>query len=300
MRLKKLTVIVFVIVIMVLMSAVEAAPITFNTALPVAKDEYLFRQQFVINQSGKDPGNLNRDRTAITAVTTLAYGINHKFSVFGVLPYQIIELELDMAGQRVKRDNSGVGDLSVFGRYIFHQHNQPGETFRLAAFAGLKAPTGDETASDNIGSLPPAVLTGSGSWDVFTGLVLTQQTLAYQFDGQISYRVNNEANNFEAGNLFRLDGSLQYRLWPRSLESGVPAFLYGVLEVNLVNQEKNEAGGINDNNSGGTRLFISPGIQYVTRRWIAETALQIPVTQNLHGTALENDYIFRVGMRFNF
>ena len=282
------------------MSTIEAAPITFNTALPVAKDEYLFREQFVLNQSGKDPGNLNRDRTAITAVTTLAYGINHKLSVFGVLPYQNIELDLDMAGQRIERQNSGVGDLSVFGRYIFHQHNQPGETFRLAAFAGLKAPTGDEKASDNIGSLPPAALTGSGSWDVFAGLVLTRQTLDYQFDGQLSYRVNNEANNFEAGNLFRLDGSLQYRMWPRSLESGVPAFLYGVLEINLVNQAKNKAGGLNDDNSGGTRVFISPGIQYVTRRWIAETALQIPVTQNLHGDALENDYIFRVGMRFNF
>ena len=300
MHLKKLTVTVCVMVVMVFMSAVEAAPITFNTALPVAKDEYLFREQFVLNQSGKDPGNLNRDRTAITAVTTLAYGINHKLSVFGILPYQSIELELDMAGQRIKRENSGVGDLSVFGRYIFHQHNQPGETFRLAAFAGLKVPTGDENASDGIGSLPPAVLTGSGSRDIFAGLVLTHQTLDYQIDGQLSYRVNNEANNFEAGNLFRLDGSLQYRMWPRSLGSGVPAFLYGVLEVNLVNQEKNKVGGVDDNNSGGTRLFISPGVQYVTRRWIAETALQIPVSQNLHGTALENDYIFRVGMRFNF
>jgi len=297
MRLKLLTAIVYA---MVLISTAKAAPITFNTALPVAKDEYLFRQQFILNQSGDDPGNLNRDRTALTAVTTFAYGINHKLSVFGVLPYQHIELDLDMPGQRVTRENSGVGDFSAFGRYIFHQNNQPGKTFRLAAFAGLKAPTGDEKASDDIGSLPPAVLTGSGSWNVFAGLVLTRQTLAYQFDGQLSYRVNNEANNFEAGNLFHLDGSLQYRLWPRNLGNGVPAFLYGVLEVNLVNQEKNKTGGVDDDNTGGTRLFISPGIQYVTRRWIAETALQIPVTQNLYGTALENDYIFRVGIRFNF
>jgi len=28
--------------------------------------------------------------------------------------------------------------------------------------------------------------------------------------------------------------------------------------------------------------------------------VQLPVVQDLNGTALENDYIFRTGVRFNF
>jgi hypothetical protein len=47
-------------------------------------------------------------------------------------------------------------------------------------------------------------------------------------------------------------------------------------------------------------VFLSPGLQYVTKRWIVEGVVQLPVVQNLHGTALENDYVLRAGFRFNF
>ena len=44
-------------------------PITFNTALPVAEDEFIAREQLVYNQSGNDPGTADRDRTAWAAVS---------------------------------------------------------------------------------------------------------------------------------------------------------------------------------------------------------------------------------------
>jgi len=277
-----------------------SAPITFNTALPVAKNEFLVREQFIINKSGGDPGNLNRNRTAKAAVSVLGYGVNGKLALFGVLPYRDNELKLTVAGRRIKRSTSGFGDLTVFGRYTVVQRDQPGRNFRIAPFAGVKAPTGDDDKRDSLGVLPPGVQVGSGSWDPLVGVVSTYQTLDYQIDGQISYQTNNEANDFEAGDVARLDGSLQYRLWPQTLGSGVPAFLYGVIEANLIHQLKNQVNGQSNSDSGGTRLFLTPGIQYVTRRWIAETAVQIPVVQNLNGDALENDYIARVSVRFNF
>ncbi|HEC18343.1 MAG TPA: transporter [Gammaproteobacteria bacterium] len=277
-----------------------AAPITFNTALPVAKEEFLFRQQFINMQSGDDPSGAQRDRSENMSATTLAYGINNRLALFGVLPYRDIDLSMDMGSGKVSRSNSGLGDISVFARYIFQQNNQAGRTLRLAAFAGLKAPTGEDEASDSIGTLPPPLQLGSGSWDAFGGLVVTRQTLDYQLDAQLSYRINNEANHFEAGNVLRLDASLQKRIWPRELGSGVPGFVYAVLELNATSQEKNALNGTNDNNSGGTRILLAPGLQYVTRRWIAETAVQFPVSQNLNGTALELDTIARAGIRFNF
>ncbi len=76
--------------------------------------------------------------------------------------------------------------------------------------------------------------------------------------------------------------------------------LYGVLEANFIHQDKNRSAGVEDPNSGGTRLFLVPGLQYVTKRWIVEAAVQLPVVQDLNGTALENDYIVRAGFRFNF
>jgi hypothetical protein len=141
---------------------------------------------------------------------------------------------------------------------------------------------------------------GSGAWDAFGGAVVTYQTLEFQIDSQLSYRANGEANNFQAGNVARLDASLQYRLLPRNLGAGVPGFLYGVLEAGFVYRDNNQVGGIDDPNSGGTTLFLTPGLQYVTRRWIVEGGVQLPVVQNLNGLALENDYVARAGFRFNF
>ena len=84
------------------------------------------------------------------------------------------------------------------------------------------------------------------------------------------------------------------------MSGGVPGFLYGILEANLIHQDNDEIGGAEDPDSGGTRLFLVPGLQYVTKRWIVEAAVQLPIVQDLNGTALENDFIVRAGFRLNF
>ncbi len=88
-------------------------------------------------------------------------------------------------------------------------------------------------------------------------------------------------------------------MWPRELGRGVPGFLYGVLEANLVWQGRTEAGGAADPDTGGTTLFVAPGLQYVTTRWILEAALRVPAAQDLNGTALEADYVLQAGFRVN-
>ena len=276
------------------------APVTINTALPVGGGEFVARGMIVVSQSGEDPGPADRDHSATSLVAVLGYGVTHKLALFGVLPWVEKDLELTEAGSRVSRTASGLGDASVFARYTLVQHDNPGRTFRIAPFAGVKAPTGDDDNRDMLGRLPPSVQPGSGAWDAFGGIVATYQTFALQADGQMSYRVKSEANDVDLGDELRVDGSLQYRLWPRQLGDGVPSFLYGVIESNFVHRDRNEVNGSDDANSGGTTLHISPGLQYVTKRWIVESVVQLPVVQNLHGNALENDYVLRAGVRFNF
>ncbi len=276
------------------------APVTFNTALPVAEGEFVFREQFVLNRSGDDPSDADRDRIAWSFVSVLGYGINSDLAVFGVVPYVDKRLELTSDGGRRARSARGLGDISVFGRYTAFKKNWRGANFRVAPFAGVETPTGDDDESDAFGLLPPSVQPGSGSWDPFGGIVATYQTLDYQIDAQASYKVNTKANSFEFGDVARLDASLQCRLWPRSLTGGVPGFLYGILEANLIYQDNNDLHGIQDPDSGGTTLFLVPGLQYVTKRWILEAAVQLPAIQNLNGTALENEFILRAGFRVNF
>lgn len=280
--------------------ATWSAPITFNTALPVHEGGWVLREQFVTLKAADDPTPTNRDMRVAGVMSVLGYGVNRDFALFGMLPWFDKRLEMDMGGQNVTRQEQDFGDFMLMGRYTAYESNAPGRTFRIAPFLGVKAPTGDDAARDSLGSQPPPVQPGSGSWDFFGGVVATWQTLDFQVDGQVNYRANREANGFQAGNVTAVDASLQYRLWPRSLGSGVPAFLYGVIEANLVHAARDRIGGMSDSNSGGTTLFLSPGMQYVTRKWIVEAGVQIPVVQHLNGTALETDYVFTTGFRINF
>ena len=64
----------------------QAAPQTFNTALPVAEGEFIFREQIVLDESGDDPSGANRDRTAFSAVSVLGYGLNRDLALFAAVP----------------------------------------------------------------------------------------------------------------------------------------------------------------------------------------------------------------------
>jgi len=282
-------------------SGAFAAPETFNTALPVAEGEFIFREQFLYRKASDDPSAADRNLEVLGGISVLGYGATSDLALFGVLPYLDKRLELtDSSGQRIARSTRGIGDAQLFGRYTLFQRDMRGSNFRIAPFLGLELPTGDDDDADSFGTLPATLQLGSGSWDPFGGLIATYQTLDYQVDAQVSYKANTEANDFEFGDELRFDASLQYRLWPRELGSGVPGFLYGVLETNVLHQAKNQTGGVNDPNSGGTTVFLSPGLQYVTKRWVLEGIVQLPVAQDLNGTALEDDFIVRAGFRVNF
>ena len=231
-----------------------------------------------------------------TSVSVLGYGLTPKLALFGILPFAFKELKL--AG--LDRSSEGIGDARVFARYTIYQKDAPGQTFRIAPFAGLELPTGDNNERDALGRLPRPLQSGSGSWDPFGGIVATYATTGWQIDGQLSYQINTKADGRQDGDVFKADLSLQYRLWPSELTAETEAFLFGVIEANYIHEAKNQVNGVDNPNSGGTSLFIAPGLQYATKNWIAEAAIQLPVVQNLGGSRLEKEYIARASLRLNF
>lgn len=287
---------ILVIFSIVRVNETEAAPLTFNTALPVSQNEFIIREQFIVNKSSNDPSGLGRDRTELNVVSTIVYGITPDFALFTTVVYTDRRLETNVN----TRSSRGLGDTKLFGRYTVYQDDFKGGTFRIAPFLGIKIPTGKSNESDSLGVLPMSIQSGTGSWDVFGGLVTTYGTVNWEIDNQISYQKNNKANRFKVGDIICVDASLQYRLFPTKLSSDTDYFVNGVIEANLIYKMKNEVNGIDNSNSGGITLFIAPAIQYVSQNWIVEAIIQIPVIQNLHGTALKNDFVLRTGFRVNF
>jgi len=272
--------------------ASNAAPQTFNSALPLSKGQFVWREQFFLREASGS----GRDLQVTGLLSALGYGVNADWAVFGVLPWQRKEFDVGP----ISRSGSGFGDASVFARYTLFKRDAAGSTLRVAPFAGLKAPTGKTGETDSRGRLPRALQPGTGAWDGFGGLVATWQTLDWALDAQVRYQATGSDDGFEAGNRFDFDASWQYRVWPRELGGGIQGFGYAVLESNLQVEDKSRMNGQRDPDSGGTRWFLSPGLQWVTRRWVAEAIVQLPVARDLNGSQPKEDFIVRAGFRINF
>lgn len=279
-------------------STTARGQITTNTALPVTEGQGIIRAQSkVIRATGG--GAMDAELTALGFPLVGVYGVTSRWAVFGVVPLLSKNLEVSTPQGRLERGPSGVGDVRLFARYTAWMRNRPGVTQRLAPLAGVEVPTGRSDDTDGHGPLPQPLQLGSGSWDPFAGVVFTWQTLQWQVDVSGLYERNTEAEGFQFGDELRVDVASKYRIWPRTLEKAVPGFLYVNLETNLIWQDENEIQGREDADSGGTQWLVAPGVQYITRRFVVEGAVQLPLVQEMNGTALENDFITTLSLRIN-
>lgn len=278
-----------------------AGPITFNTALPVAQGQLLIREQYIQRFRRDDTSVPNRNVHIDALGNVLAYGVDSKLTVFAVAPWFLDKtLQATTPMGRIRRSDAGIGDTRLFARYTVLQDDGLGRSFRIAPIAGVVVPTGSSDNVDRFGRLPRPFQNGSGAWGGLGGVIATYQTLAWEVDADATYQATGTHDGYHAGPVTRADASFQYRLWPRQLRGGVPAFFYGVLETNLIHSGHDQMHGGDVANTGGTQWFISPGLQYVAVNYVLETAVQVPIVQDMNGHALRDDYIFHVGFRTHF
>ena len=272
------------VVLFLPLSASWGAPIATNTALPLSADEIIVREQLVTTHASDHLGGIRRHVDRFEARTVLGYGFTSRLAVFAMLPLAYVDRTFGNAST----SDFGLGDAAVFLRYELFHSDKPGQTLRIAPFAGLRIPTGREGK------------TGDGSLDVFGGLIATIASTKWELDTQLRHDFNRGSNGFERGDSTTLESSFQYRLSPVSVVRDTSAFVFGVLEVSANYYERNRTSGVTDPNSGGFQLYLTPGLQYAARRWIADIGVKIPVVNDLHGTALEPDYSILTSIRINF
>lgn len=261
----------------VLLAAIPAgaAPITTDTALPVAAEEFIARSQVIYSEASGGAV----DARSVVWENVLGYGVTADWAVFGVVPFAFTSVD---PGAGPAEDLNGIGDVSLFARYTAYKLNGPGYTFRVAPFAGVELPTGRAGI-------------GSQSTDPFGGLVVTYLNNDFEIDLSARYQVNTPSEGVNPGDTLNLDGSLQYRVLPRTLGSGVPSFLYAVGEVNYVRTGAGETA-----SDPRETLFLSPGVQLIAPTYIVEGAVQIPVYDTGAPSAPEPDFTARFGIRIPF
>jgi len=145
-----------------------AAPITFNTALPVSDEEVIIRQQIIFSGASDNILGVSRDVDIWKSVTAMGYGVNEKLALFTIIPV----ISRDVKIGNVSTNISGLADITTFARYQIYQNDGLGKTTRIASFAGLNIPTG-QTGK-----------TSDGSTDFFGGLIFTRASTNWNFDGR--------------------------------------------------------------------------------------------------------------------
>ncbi|MEE9170996.1 MAG: hypothetical protein V3U73_14650, partial [bacterium] len=112
------------------------------------------------------------------------------------------------------------------------------------------------------------------------------------------YNINTSNDQVDFGNSFSYNFAFGYRLLPARYEIYPSPQLNGFLEINGTTVAKNRISGEELSNSGGTTIFLSPGLQFVGgRRWLIEASFQYPVLNRPNGLQLATDWTLSIGTR---
>ena len=201
--------------------------------------------------------------------------LKENLALFLTVPY--VHRETDVVKPqlgRFERSDSGVADLTFLAKYRFWEDDRrPGETLRWAALGGLNIRSGDSDFT-------------SDSYDPIIGTVFSWRRQRGRFDADLVYQLNTGGQEFRHDAL-RYDVAYSHRLFPERYDAKDAWELDCVAELN----GRYIAGGSHE-------VFLSPGFQFITERWIVETSVQLPVIKDIDGP--ETDYRFVIGFRFQW
>jgi hypothetical protein len=191
----------------------------------------------------------------------------------------------------------GVGDLETSATRRFGAEEGRARFF---ASAGVKAPTGLRSVEEVDGDQPePSARPGTGSWDFLAGLGaewrLSGSGPAEQGGVPLRLSVNGRWNG---------RGTERYQVGSElaaHLATEIPATTWGsvLLQTNFKVRAKDDVGNFSaeEGNTGGTALFVTPGVRIDAGRLTSITALvQLPIYQRVNGIQLVSEANLYVGV----
>lgn len=247
-------------------------------------------------------GDFDALRRSFLTTMSLAYGVTENFQVGASFGYyrgtDFFAAEQDAFGtvDVADADPHGITDLWLQSKYRF-VHNELGS---LAVLAGFKLPTGnDDQRLSNGEKLEPSSQPGTGAFDGQAGLAWSRYlTPNLTADTSAVYTLRGEHAGFTVGDRFDAGFALAYRL-----TDSITAFpnwsLFG--EANVVWLGEDDDHGTKNANSGGTTLYLTPGVRVRFNPSAALTlAPSFPVAQSLHGEQVETRFKVAATLSFGF
>lgn len=200
-------------------------------------------------------------------------------------------------GGQYDSNTSNLGDMRIIGRYqgFTAKHN-------LGVLLGFKLATGsyrefgNSTDAANPGPvlIDPGLQPGTGTTDVIVGAYYNDainQSLGYFT--QVMYQTAlYSTDSYRPGNSLNVNVGLRYV----GLDYIVPQ-----LQLNLRDIQRDSGARADNVSTGGTLLYISPGlVAAVTDQITLYAFVQVPIYQDVNGVQLAPHFIPSVGMRYSF
>ena len=240
----------------------------------------------------------------------LSYGVSDRLEISLKIPYFVhngiregefdgVEAEVEILG-----DSAGIGDLVAFGKYRLLN----GESgLGAALLLGLQMPTGKTSEQeDEGGSFETEFQPGTGAWSPIAGIALGRNLGAVSLDTSVLYTfAGNGSQDTNLGDNFAFNAALSYRLGSGEHDDGGDAHGHAswdlMVELNGEWQERERIGDESDIHSGGTQIFVSPGIRYNSaQNWGAFLSLGLPIHEDLNGVQNDTDFRLSAGIGFTF
>ena len=242
------------------------------------------------------------DRSFLSSIS-LSYGIVENFQIgLTIGYYQAVntrEAEFDeISGETeiATFDPDGLTDLWLSGKYRFYR----GPIGSLAVFGGVKFPTGEDDVRNSAGErVEPSATAGSGSYDGMLGVAFSRfLTAQVTVDASAQYTLRTEANGFELGDRFDAGLAMAYR-FTEDVKQFPQVSVFG--EANVRYLWESEEDGVDDPNTGGLAVFLTPGVRVGFARYLAlSVSAPLPVAQDLNGEQLKTLYKLNAALTLTF
>ena len=250
---------------------------------------------------------------------------------------EIRETDPDSGSVAARGGVHGFGDVSFTGTYRFL--DDPASGLEAALILGVKAPTGPTGRVDNFGErFETEHQPSSGSWDGIFGATLSRELGLTTLSANAHYQLSGEGTaQTTLGDRCSYGIAASYRLWSSAgphnhdhashlganfdgmMHHGGPdhdnnaghaehthtdVFHGTALDLLLgLNGEwsgKVESGGDVNQNTGGSVMFVTPGIKLSVDNWTGYINAGIPVSQSLNGIQSDLDWRLTTGASVQF
>lgn len=258
------------------------------------------------------------DRVEVPSLS-IAYGATNDLTLGALVPYVIQRNLRESTGGGIEDngDVKGWGATSVYAQWrLLNQRDEDGTAaLEFAVLGGLKTPTGDTREHTPEGELLEGDHQPSqGSWEPFVGVTATRSFERASLTADLIYTHPAQGvQKTTMGNSLKYDLAWGYRLSDELKHEHVhedgSLHMHGtaeqqwdvVLELNGIWRDKIDFDGAHDDNSGGNRVDLSPGVRLSTIQHVSYYAsFGVPIIQDVNGEEHTTDSHLVVGMSWMF